>query len=69
MTDEQARRKGPDGEPARTANARGQTPWQAPRIVDYGSIRHLVRKGTGALPPSPYPGSGSPPLVKRTVYG
>jgi hypothetical protein len=34
-----------DREPGKSARAS----WSAPRIVDYGSIRHLVRKGTGDI--------------------
>jgi hypothetical protein len=44
------------GSPRADSSAAPQkAPWSAPRIVDHGSIRHLVRGGSGGFPD---PGAG-----------
>ncbi len=45
---EQERAK-PEGAPPPATGPKQRAPWKQPTLVDYGSIRHLVRASSGPL--------------------
>jgi len=49
MNEQERAKHAIEGKPIRANGPKQRAPWKQPTLVDYGSIRHLVRASSGPL--------------------